>query len=138
MRPVGLKQQRKQIESCCDSRQQQRQRRRRQRQTQQPSQLQSNLFHRQVICLQKQMFCNLLTRKFLCVFCVLALFAVARFLRPPQHLFTLFVLLFRLLSTRYWVSLSLSRSLSLCSTSCLSPSYTLALLSLSLWQLLCK
>lgn len=105
MRPVGLKQQRKQIESCCDSRQ---------RQTQQPSQLQSNLFHRQVICLQKQMFCNLLTRKFLCVFCVvLALFAVARFLRPPQHLFTLFVLLFRLLSTRYWVSLSLSRSLSL-------------------------
>lgn len=134
MRPVGLKQQRKQIESCCDSRQQ-----RRQRQTQQPSQLQSNLFHRQVICLQKQMFCNLLTRKFLCVFCVLALFAVARFLRPPQHLFTLFVLLFRLLSTRYWVSLSLSRSLSLCSTSCLSPSYLLtALLSLSLRQLLCK
>lgn len=135
MRPVGLKQQRKQMESCCDSRQQQR----RQRQTQQPSQLQSNLFHRQVICLQKQMFCNLLTRKFLCVFCVLALFAVARFLRPPQHLFTLFVLLFRLLSTRYWVSLSLSRSLSLCSTSCLSPSYLLtALLSLSLRQLLCK
>lgn len=132
MRPVGLKQQRKQIESCCDSQRQQR----RQRQTQQPRQLQSNLFHRQVICLQKQMFCNLLTRKFLCVFCVLALFAVARFLRPPQHLFTLFVLLFRLLSTRYWVSLSLSRSL--CSTSCLSPSYSLAVLSLSLWQLLCK
>lgn len=123
MRPVGLKQQRKQIESCCDSQRQQR----RQRQTQQPRQLQSNLFHRQVICLQKQMFCNLLTRKFLCVFCVLALFAVARFLRPPQHLFTLFVLLFRLLSTRYWVSLSLSRSLSLCSTSCLAPSYSLAL-----------
>lgn len=79
MRPVGLKQQSKQIESYCDSRQQ-----RRQRQTQKPSQLQSNLFHRQVICLQKQMFCNLLTRKFLCVFCVfLALFAVARFVRRP-------------------------------------------------------
>lgn len=32
------------------------------------------------------MFCNLLTRKFLCVCCVLALFAVARFLRLPPTL----------------------------------------------------
>lgn len=116
------------------------------------SQLQSNLFHRQVICLQKQMFCNLLTRKFLCV---LALFAVARFLprpRPPSYQTphqTLVYIVCAVVSFVVYTVLGISQSQSLALTlcSCLSrlhtpsPSHSRSLpfaFSLPLWQLLCK